>query len=283
MEVLGKINLLKLNDNLTGTVGASPEDDFKLKVAAGAETFAAGVPRAAVAVTYYEAIGGSEPTAKKTVLQSDEKGMVFFRHPSLSFVGPGKVVMLLDLSAYLAKLTKAEKRVRAKVLALKRLALSKKQEFRFTSLSQARNLPLAVFVVDLDENDRPLSRNQATAGGIKQILSQRGFTLKTASLPPSLALNAGEEALASLIQRRVPGVKRAIVGTAAVEDAYQDQGRHIVKVNGTVKVLDLRSKKVIFEQQLKKTYTGSTLASARSAAFKQLGKTLGLRIATGTK
>ena len=59
-------------------------------------------------------------------------------------------------------------------------------------------------------------------------------------------------------------------------------GRFIVKASGSIKVLELKTKKVLFQQQLKKTYTGATLEAARAAAFQQLGRELGLRIATET-
>ncbi len=280
MDTLEKITLHKLSDNLSGTAGESPAEALRLKVAAGPSSSSPGVPRAAVRITYYESRRGSRLNAKTTVVQSDAQGSIAFTHPVLTFVGKGKVVMALDLAAYLDKLKQAERKAGDKVRALRRLALSKKQEFSLTSLSQARNVPLAVFVVDMDDNGRPLDRHQSTAGGIIESLSEQGFTLRTAALDPSLAAGTSESELIRLVQGKAPGMVRAVVGTASVDNSFKDQGRFIVRAVANVKVVDLKEKKVLFQKQLKKSYTGATLDAARTAAFKQLGRDMGLRIAT---
>jgi hypothetical protein len=283
MDALEKINLLKLNDNLAAFAGEQPAEAFSLKVAAAPETAARGIPRAAVRITYYESKGGTDAAAKTVVMQSDGNGLIAFRHPALTFAGKGKVEMLLDLSAYLEKLKKAEQKAPDKVTALRKLALTKRQEFQFTAASRVKDLLLAVFVVDMDENGKPYARNQTTAGAISESLTQQGFKLKTAALDPALAADAAEAELSIQILKKVPGAVRAVVGTAAVESETNDGGRFAVRVTGNVKVIDLVTKKVLLQQNLMKSSTGATMESARAGAFKLLGREFGARIAADAK
>jgi hypothetical protein len=280
MAAVEKINLIKLNDNLTGTTGAEPGEPFRLKAAAGPSPSSPGVPKTAVLVTWYAApAAGSAPVAKTASLQTDGEGVLEFRHPVLTIVGAGKVGARLDLDAYLEKLKPVERKSPEKVAALAKLALSKKQEFRFTALAPAKDLPLAVCFADLDENGKPLAGAQSTASGINESLSQQGFKLKTAAIDPARLAAADEGELAELILARAAGARRAIVGTAAVESYYKDGDSFIITVTGTARVIDLASKKTVYEKTLQKKYVGTSLEAGRAAAFKQLGRELGLKIA----
>jgi hypothetical protein len=81
---------------------------------------------------------------------------------------------------------------------------------------------------------------------------------------------------------QTPGTERAIVGTASVDNFYKDQDRYIIRVTGSVKVIDLATMKVLYEKSLMKSLTGVNLEAARMSAFKQLGKDLGSKIAVET-
>ncbi len=284
MAAIEKINLVKLNDNLTAVSGEAPAEAFRLKAAAGPTASSPGVPRTSIRVTYDAAPAmGSSPVAKTVSLQTDAQGLLEFRHPTLTFTGRGKVIVRLDLDAYLEKLKPAGRRSPEKVAALARLVLSKKQEFQFTAQAPTRGLLLALCVVDVDENGAPLPGNQSTASGLRESLSRRGFKLKNAALEPGSFMDASEEELAALILGKAADARRAVVGTATMESFYRDQGSFIITVSGTVKVIDLASRKIVYEKSLQKKYVGTTLAAGRSAAFKQLGRELGLRIAAESR
>ncbi|MBN2352823.1 MAG: hypothetical protein JXD23_09675 [Spirochaetales bacterium] len=284
MAAVEKINLIKLNDNLSAVSGEEPGEAFRLKAASGSGADSPGVPRASVLVTYYTApASGSSRLAKTVSLQTDSNGLLEFRHPVLTFAGQGKVIVRLDLDAYLTKLKPAGRRSPEKVAALARLALSKKQEFNFIAQAPSRGQLLALCVVDMDENGEPLSANQSTASGLRESLSKQGFKLKSAVLDPESFIDASEEEFAALVLKKAAAARRAVVGTASMESSYRDQDSYIITVSGTVKVIDLKSKKIVYEKSLRKKYVGTTLEAGRSAAFKQLGRELGLKIAAEAK
>ena len=79
------------------------------------------------------------------------------------------------------------------------------------------------------------------------------------------------------------GAGRVIYGTARIVDYSPESGSFIFTVEGSVKVVDVKTGRVLFEKSLKKRATGSSVESARSAAFKSLGRDLGKAIATGLK
>jgi hypothetical protein len=284
LAAVEKINLVKLNDNLTGTSGAEPELAFQLKAAGGPTASDKGVPNTAILVTYFTApASGSTLIAKTVSVKTDDQGVLSFRHPVLTFAGKGKIGMRLDLDAYLEKLRPVEKQSPDKIAALARLANSRKQEFLLTALAPAKSLSLAVFVVDVDESGAPLAANQATASGLSEALTQQGFKLKTAKVDTQAITGMDEEELAALILLKVPGAQRAVVGVGLMTGSDRDGDRFIITVTGTVKVIDLTTKKTMYEKTAQKKYVGTSLEAGRTAAFKQLGNDLGLKIAADVK
>src|SRR3989304_6152608 len=196
MECLEKINLFKANDNLKGFAGEEFGEPFRLKAASGTQDKTPGVSATAILVTYYEAKGVSDLVPKTAVIPANTDGIVEFSHPKTTFVGNGKVIMALFLQAQLEKLKKAEKKYPEKVAAVRKLAQAKKVEFQFTVLSKTRSIPMAVFVVDLDENGALLASNQQTASGINESLTREGIQVKTLRLDASFINSRSDEKLA---------------------------------------------------------------------------------------
>ena len=76
------------------------------------------------------------------------------------------------------------------------------------------------------------------------------------------------------------GVSHMTIVTSGEDHIIEQITKQLNKQIDVIKVVDLNDKKVLFQKQLKKSYTGATLEAARTAAFKQVGRDMGLRIAT---
>ena len=123
-----------------------------------------------------------------------------------------------------------------------------------------------------------MTSNNSTTSGISESLTAEGFILKNSQMDPLTLLGKSDKDIVGIIRKGPPGINRAIAGTAAVQSYYKDGSRYILKVQGTVKDLDLVSGTLLYEKTLQKSVTGVNLESTRLTAFKQLGKELGQKI-----
>ncbi|MBN1523398.1 MAG: hypothetical protein JW904_02840 [Spirochaetales bacterium] len=277
MKSLEKISVFKLNDNLSGTIGQEFAQPFGLKIVSGNTVQSAGIPNADVMVSFPEVKNGKQ-TMKYVVVRSDADGVVTFKHPIPTFVGAARVTMVIDISPYLKKLKASLTVPTEKITAIDNLAATKKQVFVYSVASRAKNIPTAIFVVDCDESGKSLSINNSTTSGIAETLTAEGFSLKNTRLDPAVLLGKTDKDAVGIIRQGTSGLTRAVIGNAAVDSYYLDGTRYILKVRGTVKVLDLVTGELLYEKTLTKSVTGVNLESTRLTAFKQLGKELGQKI-----
>ncbi|RPJ08562.1 MAG: hypothetical protein EHM28_03970 [Spirochaetaceae bacterium] len=281
-RVLEKITFVKISGDIQTVTGEEIGQPFTLKVVSG--TGASAKPLAGTEITVaYKEYRNNTGTVKTQVLKTDNEGMVSFKHPVPTFSGQERVAMSIDVSVPVRKIQTVTKEQTDRVTSFQKLALTKKVEWTLTAVSKAANLPVSVYFVDLDENNKPFPMSQSTAGGINEVLAQEGFILKSSPISPAIFLGKKDSEVVGIIKQGTPGVMRVIIGTAGVESSQLDSGRYIVKVSGTVKVLDITTGNLIYEKTITKSVTGTNMESARQTAFKQLGQEIGRRIAAEAK
>ncbi|MBN1798641.1 MAG: hypothetical protein JW822_08680 [Spirochaetales bacterium] len=280
MQALERINLYKLNDNITAFVGQELNESFTVKVAEGHVINTRGVPGVALEFSYKKLQNLNKKT-ETSVMKTDKDGVSDFKHPVCQFVGRETVTVMLALGSYFTKLDDIPRKYQAKVDGFKRLALSKKVIFDFTVLSRVKDIPSGIIVADLDSNGQLISGSNHTASGILESLTQNGFNIKQVAMSPALILNKSDGTIIQLIKNNTTGVERAIFGTAQILDERKDGSRYIVKVTGTIKVVDIASGKILFEKTIIKSGLGSSLNAAKNSSFKAVGKELGKAVARG--
>ncbi len=282
MRALERINFFALNNNLTFYVGAEIKEPFKIKVAAGPAADTRGVSKVALQFAYKK-LQNNKKRTETSVIKTDASGNADFIHPVCKFVGGENVVVTLSLESYLKKLDDMPAKYRAKVDGLKRLFLTRRMVFDFTVVSRAADVPMGIVVADLDTNSQYIEGSGQTAAGIMEVLTRNGFAIKTMPLKSSLILFKADNQALALLKKNAGGVERAVYGSAQAGEAEKSGSKYIVKATGSVKVVDLATGDILFEKSMSKSGLGNSAQSARSAAFKQLGKELGKALAAGVK
>lgn len=269
---VSRINFFVLNNNLSGYMGSPLDEPFRLKVAAAAN--AAGFDGIPVQIAYKEIRSGGRPSVQTQVVQTGKDGTLSFNLPVPRYVGKEQVTMTLDFRAALEPLYSLPRQYQESVDSLRITVTSKRAVFDYTIMSMASTVPTGLLVFDLDRSGNPVQRAD-TLAGIQEILTGSNFNLQ--ALPQDAALMALPEAE---IIKRLSGqyrgsLNRVVFGTAQISGFEESGGNFIVRVEGTVKVFDLETGRVLLTDSKIRTSRGTNANSAISAAFKGLGNTLG--------
>ncbi len=282
MRALERLNLYKLNNNLIAYVGQEIKEPFSVKVAEGPLADTPGVNGVALQFSY-KRMKNSRKQTETSVLKTDKQGVAAFTHPVSRFVGREQVTVTLSLAAYLKKLDGLPHRYESKLDGLKRLAVSKKVVFDFSVLSRAADIPIGIVIADLDKDERVTGGSGKTASGVMEVLTQNGFDISIIPIKPSLILSKNDAEILRLVKANAGKTGRVIYGSARAGEPRKSGSRYIVRVMGTIKVLDLDSGKIVFEKTVSKNGLGGSPQAAQDAAFKLLGRELGKSVAAGVK
>lgn len=270
-ETVALIKLEKLNDRLQTSPGAAFKEPFKARISSGGTAIA----QAPIIVGYQSRLPNGRMTTKTARTLSGPDGLIAFNHPSPDFVGKAALTMRLDLSAEMEALYEVGDKYLSLVAGLEDAIADKRISFEYTVLSQAKNIPTAVFIVDTD-----LTGNMSvgtTGSALLQTLSANGFKVSVAPMAidqiagkdDSAILNAAQKTLAGRAERFAYGVSRIV----SVKD---DKTQKIVSVSVEVKVVELKSGSILYSAVKQVPGLGSTEREAMEAARRQLGqKTIG--------
>ena len=274
-DALDHIAILKVNDNLTTSVGTPFADPFTARVVAGSTSKDPGIAEVPLTVSYTE-VNQDRKQVRRASLKTDGKGNAAFTFPAPSFVGSDKVTMTLDLGASLDALDNLPKDFANEAGGLEDVAAAKRVVFNFTTFSNARGIDTGIAVVALDASGNPLSSGEF-ASGILTSLSGAGFTVKPLTLDASSIVGKAD---ADIIAAAASGGgSRAIYGTAQVIGTQMDSGSVFAKVSATVTVADLKAGVTLLTVTKSKSAIGKTESAAISAALQQLGQDVGQDIA----
>ncbi len=236
------------------------------------------VAGASVEISYIDR-RGSRDVIRTAALLTDEVGLVTFQHPLPQRVGGFTVTARLDLGPLFSMLDTLPRSVGAQVDAVEDAVVNVRATHRFVVLSQAREIPTAVVVLDLDAAGVFMPGDLAAAG-IVEALSQSGFQLRSAPIEPGQLLGlTSAEAIAFLQERVNADVIRVIFGTAQIAEFREDDGV-LVKVSGSVTAVDLASGAVLYSASGIKNARSRTADRAISTAFAELGRQLGEELAS---
>lgn len=274
MQAIEGINLIKLNDNLTGQSGEPFPDPVLLKIVTGASESDPGVPDAVVSFTYQSL---HEPTSKlrykSTQAKSDQDGIVRFDHPIPQFVGSSRVVAALDLNAYLNVLEKAPKELRQHVRGLEELIADKRATVRLEVVSGAMKISMGILVLDFDAEGNLVGTTH-TSTALRSVLT--GYNVLGLSVSLEELRDKDEMAIISLLKGKYQDkIERLLLGRVQIMSFREDSGKIIVKAEGSVQVIDLDSGDVLLTEQKEKSSLGSNRQAAANTAYKDLGDLIG--------
>ncbi|GEM_PF-678701 len=282
-EVIARLNLVKLNDNIEGYVGKPLPEPIKAKVVAGATAEDRGIANVLVRVSYTEVTRTGRKRIKSLSLKSDENGVVTFNHPIPTFIGSEKVTMYLDLSQYLENLTGVPAKYQGLVDGLEEAALSKKVVFTVTTKSMARKIPMGISIADTDASGKLIEQNE-TENGLLDILSGEGFKVSSLPLERGELIGKSNSEVLDIFSKlaekgKLKNIERVIYGYAKISGYEQDKDVTVVKVTGNVKVVNLSDGEILLSVKRTKSAIGNKVSTALVTAFHKLGEDMGKEIA----
>jgi len=278
-EVLGKINLKKINDNLSTAIGNSFKSDFMLQVTAergGTQESLAGVN---ILISYWRLRSNGKAGIQTVNLSTDQEGLVRFTHPIPDLVGERNVTMVLDLSSALEPLEDVPRSFRSYTDALFDAAAEKRVKFDYTVISRAKNVPTGIVILDTDNTGKPTG-SSATAQGIRQALTESGFTIASLNIDAERLQGKRDSEIIRMLRESADGeAERIVFGVVSVSEFDASDDGYLVKVSGTVSVTELDSGQILYSTNAFKRSRSSSSSSAIRSAFVSLGSHFGEELA----
>ncbi len=220
-------------------------------------------------------------TGKKAVetdtARSDTQGVLTYHRSPAAFVGTDTLTISLDLRSDLETLEILDDSYLDLMDSLKQEIREKQVTFQYTIQSRAALIPTAVMVLDVDRSGNPVPDGN-TAAGILETLTAAGFNIVLISVNPEL-FQLGDFQIIETVRESSGGkYKRLIFGEVKIDDYRDADHGHIVKVSGSIKVVDLESGRILLTDSRIKSSRGSRPASTISAAFNGIGQNFGEQI-----
>lgn len=272
VAALSDVELLPQSWPRSSTLGSTYTEPFRALL----RSSRGPVASAPVQVSYPTKLPNGRLSTKTATIMSAADGVVSFAPPDPNFVGPATLTMRLDLSSSLEPLLYLDRRFLPRVAAIEDAVAEKRTSFSYTVESAAKGIPLAVFIVDLDETGA-VDPSAITAASVLSTLSKNGFSARTAKLGSGDVAGRDDasvlEAARSALGATVP---RFVYGTSRVLSVSAEGDRKMAKVSAEIKVVDLASGAILYTASKQVSALGSNAALAVEAARRQLGgKTVG--------
>lgn len=272
---MGGLNFVKLNDNLQAAPGNSFPETFKAR----AEYKGRPLAQVPVLVSYQYKMPNGRMGTRRVNLVSDAEGTISFEHPLPDFVGKASLTMRLDLSAATEPLYAAPFALQSMVAGLEDEIVAKRVVFEYTVVSNARTIPTAVFIVDLDASEN--ASTSTSSSSLQQALTSNGFTIIPLNIATSIVLTGNDVSIPQAIKAALGSrAKRAVWGITRVVRVKDDMGQKMATVSADVKVADLSSGQILYTLVKQAIGMGANEQQAIDAARRQLAqKAIGQELA----
>lgn len=274
-EAIAKIELNKLNDDLTADIKQPFTTPFRLLVTAQGLPSGDGLAGVPVKIVYKEIRSNGRARMAQDVIMTNGQGLVEFTRPAPQFVGREQLSMELDFSSNLETLENVPDKYYGQLESVEQRIADKQVQFSYTVVSQAREVPTALMIADLDNGGTVLDKNE-TVSGVLEVLSDEGFSVGTLPVDIDLLRGSDSQLIEQVRSRYGDRYDRVVFGTVSISDFREDGSRYMVKVSGNIKAADLETGEILYSSgSMFKSALGQNLQSAMSAAFKQFGKMIG--------
>jgi len=277
-DALRGISIIKLTDNIEVFLGEDFAQALAVKVVAGIGERDLPLSEVALRVSYPVIKATGRKSIRSVQIKSGAKGIANFTPPRPEFVGKEKITIALDLGDSLETLEMVPKNLINQVDALEEIALKKKVVVSFESISKAGAIEMGIAIFDLDASGNAIALTE-TSSGILEELTRANFNVR--SLPVAVtSINGRTDAqVAAFLKSNFGGeLKRAVYGTARISDHQQDGDFVIIKVTGSIKVVEIESGKILLSVTKSKRAQGTNTSTALSSAFKKLGEDIATNI-----
>ncbi len=268
LQAFGSLRLEAVGEGPRTSLGKAFPQPFRARLLAGASSRGlAGVPL----LVAWQRRSGSRIVSKTEALSTGIDGSISFLPPPPDFVGKASLVVSLDAASVITLLDKLPPKYRAQKDALAEGLAQKYLEIPYEVVSLARLSPTALAVVDLDDSAKPVV-GASTQAGLAEGLAKAGFSLPTLSLAGDLLAAGQEEAI--LAQARTllgSRAERLVWGRASIVSVRRDGAMVLAQARAELRVLELSAGRLILSTTGEALGMGQDEASARSAAYRELG------------
>jgi hypothetical protein len=250
-----------------GLVGQDFKQPFRAKIVSGEGAGAPGVPGAVVQLSYQRK-SGTRLVSKTESVMSDASGAIVFTPPAPDFVGKAKFGLRLDFQSTLDLLDKIPEKYAAFRDSLAEELKSKLVDVPYEVASNARAVPMAVAVLDLDESGAVVG-GLAQAGLVEALLKEK-FAVKGVALPRDAIIAMDDSAVAAAAAA-AGKFERVAFGTVTITEVRKDGSNYLATGKARVKVIEVASGTPLYTAERGATGLGSDEKSARAAAYRELG------------
>ncbi|HUX20263.1 MAG TPA: hypothetical protein VMW69_03420 [Spirochaetia bacterium] len=276
-EAVSSIGLAPVADSLQGMVDQPLPHPFLAEVTATAGSSVHKLSKVPFLVSYPILRSGGRTGTQSLRITSNTDGNLTVSLPPPQLIGKHTVTATLDLSAALTPLLRVPAEEKPLVASLEQQINAVRIVFHYSTTSMAASIPTGVLVMDLDRGGSLIPQDDAAAG-IVNSLTQAGYDILPIPSNPSIVGIDAPDLVTVLRNNFGDKIKRAIIGSAKISGFEKSGDNYIVKVSGDVEVADLASGKVLFSTTQLKLSRASDATSAITAAFKDLGTSIGEEI-----
>jgi hypothetical protein len=273
-DAINKLSIVPLNPGLESPAASPFTEDFRIKLVVGGSPNDPGIPDAPLRITYKTLRANGRMGVSTERVVTDSNGVATFRHPIPTFTGTENLTVVLDLGSYLTPLESVGRRFEDQVYAVEESAAKNKAQIPYTVVSNAKNVPTSVMILELGQNGQPTG-NSGLNSGVLSALSSEGFAISVIQGDASILQGKSDsQALAAVRPLIGSGVQRVILGTGNIIDVNEGSGV-TVRASVNVKVLDVNTGAILYSSNSTKRARGSNTNSAISSVFRQLGEEVG--------
>lgn len=256
---------------VSGVLGATPVSPLEIILYADRGGIKSSVAGATLLVNYPRKLANGKIGSRSQTLFTDANGIAAFALPAPDFVGKGRITVQLDLSSGLASIDNIGAQHEALRSSIEDEVINKTAEVRYTVVSAARTIPMAISVIDMDENGTVTGSGQ-TQSGLMEALSKEGFQVQTYTSDASLLVSGSEAQILDNAKSVLPKiVQRIIYGVARIESVRKDGSYFIVSAAGSLKAVDCGTGQILYAIDKTWQALGSDEATARRNALRDLG------------
>jgi hypothetical protein len=207
---------------------------------------------------------------------TDPDGKALFRVGMIYEVEEqNRVDAAVDFGAYAGQLRTVPKDLQNKVKTFRDIFSAKKTTFVFRSDTHAREIPTAMYFLQLDENGEPVTE-VVTASSVYDVLYMKDFSVRLLGVDPVDIEGKSDRQLREfLINTAGDSVERVLFGSVRITEYGNLSGYEMARATANALLLDTRTGDVLRTWKLARSSTGSTRESAAIHVFGETGKTLG--------
>lgn len=269
-NALSRIRFEKLGDNYKALLGQAFPEPFKLRVVSGEGAGAPGVAGANLLVSYQRK-QGTRTVSKTESAVTDGSGLLSYSPPPPDFVGKAKLLVRIDFQSAQDLLDKLPAKYEAYRASLSEEFKQKYLELNYEVASNARNVAMAVAIVDLDEGGKAVAGAQSQAG-LVDALTKEKFNVRALALDSGLLQAMDDDAILAAGKASLAGkAERLAYGVARLESVRKDGSMFLASAKASVKVVELATGRILYSGEKAVTGLGADEAAARRAAYRELG------------